>query len=85
MSVNNISIIGLGKLGSSMAAGMASRGFNVIGVDISQRVVDDINAGKAPVQETGLDKMINENRSLLRATMSHEEAIMESDIMVFRS
>ncbi len=80
MSVNNISIIGLGKLGSSMAAGMASRGFNVIGVDISQRVVDDINAGKAPVQETGLDKMINENRSLLRATMSHEEAIMESDI-----
>ena len=34
--VKNISVIGLGKLGGSMAASFASRNFNVIGVDIDQ-------------------------------------------------
>jgi hypothetical protein len=37
------SIIGLGKLGASMAAAIASRGFEVIGVDVSQRAVELLN------------------------------------------
>src|SRR5689334_7357971 len=55
---NNISVFGLGKLGASMVAGMASRGFNVIGVDVSKHAVDAVNQGSAPVQETGLDELI---------------------------
>ena len=42
--INNISIFGLGKLGASMVAGMASRGFNVIGVDVSKHAVNAVNA-----------------------------------------
>lgn len=76
----NVSIIGLGKLGASMAAGMASRGFNVIGVDVNRHAVDAVNAGKAPVQETGLGEMITANQSRIRATMSAEEAVLGSDI-----
>ncbi|MEZ6139790.1 MAG: nucleotide sugar dehydrogenase [Zavarzinella sp.] len=78
--ITNVAVIGLGKLGASMAAGMASRGFNVVGVDISQHAVDAVNAGKAPVQETGLAEMISANQERIRATMSHEEAICGSDI-----
>lgn len=78
--IQDVSIIGLGKLGASMAAGMASRGFNVIGVDVSQHAVDAVNDGRAPVQETGLGEMIAANRERLRATMSHEEAVLASDI-----
>jgi UDPglucose 6-dehydrogenase len=78
--IEDVSIIGLGKLGASMAAGMASRGFNVIGVDIDHRAVEAINAGRAPVQETDLDEMIMNNRERLQATMSHVEAIAKSDI-----
>ena len=78
--IKDVSVIGLGKLGASMAAGMASRGFSVIGVDIDRRAVEAINAGRAPVQETGLDEMISENRERLRATLSHVEAIVQSDI-----
>ena len=61
------SVIGLGKLGASMAAAFASRGFEVVGVDVSQIAVDLVNAGKAPVQETGLGEMIAETRDRLRA------------------
>ena len=80
MNINNISIIGLGKLGSSMVAAIASRGFNVIGVDINRRSVDLLNSGNAPVQETGLDAMIKENRERIRATESCEIAVKSSDI-----
>jgi len=74
------SIVGLGKLGASMAAAIASRGFHVIGVDVNQRSVDLLNAGRAPVQETNLDEMIASNKERLRATRSHEEAILHSDL-----
>jgi len=74
------SIIGLGKLGASMAAAIASRGYNVIGVDVNQRPVDLMNAGHAPVQETGLEETIAANRGRLRATLSHQDAILNSDV-----
>ena len=73
-------VIGLGKLGASMAAAIASRGYDVVGVDVSQRVVDDVNAGRAPVQETNLDETIKANKSRIQATMSHVEAVQASDV-----
>jgi len=78
--IQNVSVIGLGKLGGSMAAGMASRGLNVIGVDVNRHAVDAINAGCAPVQETGLGEMIAANKERIRATLSVDEAILGSDI-----
>jgi UDPglucose 6-dehydrogenase len=75
-----ISVIGLGKLGASMVAAIASRGFEVIGVDVNQKSVDAVNAGREPVQETNLEKYISENQERIRATMSHEEAILNSDL-----
>ncbi|MBK6590631.1 MAG: UDP-glucose/GDP-mannose dehydrogenase family protein [Acidobacteria bacterium] len=78
--LEKISVIGLGKLGASMAAVFASRGFDVIGVDVNQKFIDIVNDGHAPVQETGLDAMIGENRERIRATLSHEEAVLGSDI-----
>jgi len=50
----NISVVGLGKLGSPLAACLAHKGFPVIGVDLNPRIVSLINGGKAPVVEPGL-------------------------------
>ncbi|MEP6923477.1 MAG: nucleotide sugar dehydrogenase [Pyrinomonadaceae bacterium] len=75
-----ISVIGLGKLGASMAAAFASRGFEVIGVDVNEHSVQLLNEGQAPVQETDLGKYIEENKSRLRATMSHQEAVLNSEV-----
>ena len=78
--IQRISVIGLGKLGASMAAAFASRGFDVIGVDINQTSVDLVNQGHAPVQETDLEETIAANKGRIRATLSHEEAVLNSDI-----
>ena len=75
-----VSIVGMGKLGASMVAGMASRGHQVIGVDVNDAAVDAVNDGRAPVQETGLDEMIGANRSHIRATHSHADAVLNSEI-----
>ena len=74
------SVVGLGKLGASMAAAIADRGFEVIGVDVNGSVIQAINAGRAPVMETGLDEAIAKNRARLTATLSHREAIAQSDV-----
>jgi UDPglucose 6-dehydrogenase len=75
-----ISVVGLGKLGASMAAAMAMKGHEVIAVDVNQKTVDSLNAGHAPVQETNLEEIISANCSRLRATLSHRDAVVESEL-----
>jgi len=78
--ITNVSVIGLGKLGATMAGCLASRGFNVIGVDVSEKAVDALNSGRAPAQETGLAELIGKNQERIRATLSHLDAILNSDL-----
>jgi UDPglucose 6-dehydrogenase len=78
--IQKVSIIGLGKLGASMLAGMASRGLDVIGVDVNPHAVEAVNAGLAPVQETGLGEMIAANKARIRATLDVDDAVLNSDI-----
>lgn len=75
-----VSVIGLGKLGSPLAAVMASRGHEVVGLDLSQRFVDDINAGRAPVPEPQLQELIDQSRDRLRATTDWSDAVNNSEI-----
>jgi UDP-N-acetyl-D-mannosaminuronate dehydrogenase len=49
----NISILGLGKLGTVAAGCYASRGFRVIGADTDQNVVDSCNSERPRIQEPG--------------------------------
>lgn len=78
--IPKLSVIGLGKLGACSAACFASKGFEVVGVDINKGFIDAINCGKAPVYEPILQKLISASSSRLRATQSFKEAMIESDI-----
>lgn len=74
------SIVGLGKLGASMAAAIASRGHDVVGVDVVDRPIEMLNEGRAPVRETDLQELITRNRARLRATRDFGDAVENSDI-----
>ena len=76
----NISVVGLGKLGSVLAGVMADCGHEVVGVDINPGYVDAINAGRAPVREPGLDEMIARNAAHLSATTDLQDAIARTDV-----
>jgi UDPglucose 6-dehydrogenase len=75
-----LSVIGLGKLGLCSAACFASKGFELIGVDINKDLVDAINNGIAPFYEPKLQELITSVKRKLRATQDYNEAITQSDI-----
>lgn len=78
--MSSFSIIGLGKLGSSMAAAIASRGHEVVGVDVKDENIRKLNAGRAPVEETHLEETIASNVDRLRATGDVREAVHATDM-----
>jgi UDPglucose 6-dehydrogenase len=75
-----LSVVGLGKLGSPLAAAFASKGFEVVGCDIDEDKVRAINEGRAPVDETDLQKLITAHCEKLKATQSIAEAVRFADI-----
>lgn len=68
--------MGLGYIGLPTAAVAASKGVDVIGVDINPEVVDTINAGKIHIVEPELDKVVKEvvEKGQLKAKLAPEEA-----------
>ena len=75
----NISIIGLGKLGSPMAALFAGKGHTIIGADVNPVAVDLLNKGTAPVHEPELQDWITRNKARLSATTDGFEAVRKTD------
>lgn len=75
-----IAVVGLGKLGSSFAAVLAAAKHQVIGLDVNDETVRLVNAGVAPVKETGLDALMEYAHPYLRATGNVAEAVAESSI-----
>ncbi len=76
MAFKKISVIGLGYIGLPTAAVIASRGINVVGVDINQQAVDTINAGEIHIVEPDLDIIVRAVVSTgnLKATTKPEPA-----------
>lgn len=78
----NISVFGLGYVGTVSAACFAQQNHQVIGVDINSQKVKIIDNGRSPVIERDIDEIISESVSagLLCATEDAYEAIMGSDL-----
>jgi UDPglucose 6-dehydrogenase len=71
----------LGKLGLCLAGCLAERGFDTLGVDIEERVVNSVNQGRAPWFELGLDDLLARNAGgRLRASTKHCDAINKTDV-----
>jgi UDPglucose 6-dehydrogenase len=73
-------VIGLGKLGSPMAACLAARDVTVIGVDNDPRKVSDIESLRPPVNEPGLAEWLQRGAGRLTATQDVEAAVRDTDI-----
>ena len=78
-----ICIFGMGKIGLPMACAFADAGFNVIGVDVSPKVVDNVNSGTTWFFEPELDeKLIRTTKNKkLSATLDGEDAVKRSDFI----
>lgn len=80
-----ISVIGLGKIGLPLAVQFATKGHDVVGIDVQQRVVDSINEGIEPFPgELDLQRKLSEARGYdrIRATTDYSDGIPNSDAIV---
>jgi len=75
-----ISVFGLGKLGCTMLACFAHKGWNVIGMDVNKGYVEKISNGESPIFEPFVDELIKKNRSNIRATTDSKYAVENSSV-----
>ena len=78
-----ICVQGLWHLGSVTAACLASVGHDVVGLDGDSKNISNLNQGKAPLFEPGLDEMIqNEiNQGHLRFVQSSRESLADAEVL----
>ncbi|MCH7786412.1 MAG: UDP-glucose/GDP-mannose dehydrogenase family protein [Chloroflexi bacterium] len=72
-----ISIIGLGYVGSVAAAGLASDGHDVLGIDVSAEKVNGYRKGDIPIYEAGLSELVNEAVSRGNLRFLHPSEVSE--------
>ena len=80
-----ITVVALGKIGLPLAVQFASNGHTVIGVDLNEQVVAEVNAGHEPFPgEAHLAEKLRDvvERGLLTATTDTVEAVRGSEAVV---
>jgi UDPglucose 6-dehydrogenase len=77
--IQKLSVIGLGKLGLPMAVFFASKGFQVIGIDVNLKLIKMVNEKKCPIYEPGLPELLKNSGKALVATDDYKYAIENSE------
>lgn len=77
-----VSVFGLGYVGCVTAACLARDGHDVLGVDVNAAKVADLNAGRAPFVEPGLDQLIASavRSGRFTATTDPQDAVRRSEL-----
>jgi len=76
----DVSIVGSGYVGTTVAACLADLGHDVTAIDVDEGIVDAINRGEAPIHEPGLDELVSAwGGDRLTATTDYG-AIRETDL-----
>lgn len=80
----NISIMGLGYVGSVCAASFSANGHRVMGVDIDSSKVKSISLGKSPIVEPGLADLIKNSveKGFLKVTTQPNEGLKNANVIL---
>jgi len=65
---NNISIIGIGKLGLCLSLNLEKNGFNVIGMDIDKSYIESINKKNLKSDEPSVEKYLKKTKNFIVTT-----------------
>lgn len=76
----SVCVVGLGYIGLPTAAVIARAGCKVLGLDVSQRVVDTINRGEIHIEEVDLDGLVQ--GVVARGLLSASTEVAPADVFV---
>ena len=74
--MQKICVMGLGYIGLPTASVLATKGFDVLGVDVRQDIIDTINRGDIHIVEPGLHSLVRSavDSKQLKASLSPEKS-----------
>ena len=75
-----VAVLGLGYIGLPTAAVIARTGAKVLGIDVSQSVVDTVNSGRVHIEEVDLDGLVS--GVVARGTLTASTQIAAADVFV---
>jgi UDPglucose 6-dehydrogenase len=78
--VNNVAIVGLGYVGLSMSV-LLSRGHRVTGIDIDERRVEMLRAGRSPIIDTELSEHLEQHDLAITFT-TETTAYADADFVI---
>ncbi len=76
----NVVVLGLGYIGLPTAAVIARTGARVLGIDVSQNVVDTVNSGRVHIEEVDLDGLVS--GVVARGTLRAATEVAPADVFV---
>ena len=76
--MDNVTVIGIGKLGLGLALLMEKTGYNVLGIDISEDYIKSLNSKTLKTKEPGYENLLKESNNF-RATLDLAEGLNHSD------
>lgn len=77
---NSVCVMGLGYIGLPTASLLATKGYQVCGVDVQAHVVDTINKGRIHIKEPGLDVLVRSAVQSGRLTAARDP--VPSDVFI---
>jgi UDPglucose 6-dehydrogenase len=80
MSAISVGFAGMTHLGINSAAATAAQGFDVLGFDADQAVVEGLRQHRMPVFEPGLDSLVASNAARLRFS-ADADALKDCDVV----
>ena len=78
-----IVVVGTGYVGLVVGACLSENGNQVTCVDVDRTKIDDLNAGKIPIYEPGLEELVRRNRAEKRLVFNDQldKAVKDSEII----
>jgi nucleotide sugar dehydrogenase len=80
MNTKNITVIGIGRLGLGFALMLEKSGYNVVGIDINQEYVANLNSKTFQCSEPEYNELLQNSRNF-KACTNLSEGINHSDII----
>lgn len=80
MNSKTVAVVGLGYIGLPTAAAIATRGVNVIGVDICASTIDAVNRGEVPFAEPDLAVAVS--GAVARGHLKAQKGMPEADVFI---